>query len=549
MDWLSVGFNIIGGLALFMYAVTLLRETLGKISGSKVAKLLEKATNNPVKGMGVGTAATFMTQSSSITVLTLIGFVNAGMMTFRQSVNVMLGSEIGTTITAQLVSFDIGMAFWPLVAVGFFLHMFARSERIRLVGKVLFSLGLLFLAMEFMKDGARPLGNSPVFVALINDYGTVPIVAILIGTLIAGVTQSSSATTSLVIAMGMGGVISLDAGIALVMGANIGTCFLEIFAAVGATTPAKRTALAQTMINVFGVLVFIPFLRPFSSIVASTSPDLARQIANAHTIFNVLVSVAMIPLVGLLVRFCERAIPDKEGEVIGRHFFDEEMLHFPQVALLEAERDIIRTADITLSMIQLSKRALVMRDREAAKDIIRFEDEVDESVRESERFIDRIREEELSEADKLWRMKLLAILVDIERVGDLTDNLAEFAIYAQEAGIDFSEEARSELTEFFLLVEDTYGAAINALKTRNKDVARRAVLLEDKVDKMERTLRANHVKRMEAGICNPSADAMFVETLRNLERIGDHADNIAADVIVVNSVHGPVRIADPDIAN
>jgi phosphate:Na+ symporter len=546
MDWVTVGFNIIGGLALFMYAITLLRETLGKISGARVAKLLEKATNNPVKGMGVGTAATFMTQSSSITVLTLIGFVNAGMMTFRQSVNVMLGSEIGTTITAQLVSFNIGMAFWPLIAIGFFIHMFARSERVRLVGKVLFSLGLIFLAMEFMKDGAEPLQGSPVFVALINNFGAIPIIGILIGALIAGITQSSSATTSLVIAMGMGNVIQLDAAIALVMGANIGTCFLEIFAAVGASTPAKRTALAQTIINIFGVGIFIPFLGPFAALVETTSPDLPRQIANAHTIFNVLVSIVLIPLVGLLVRFCERVIPKKEGETIGKHFFDEEMLHLPQVALREAEREVIRAADVTLEMIGLSNKALVGGDQEAAREVMRLEDEVDESVRESETFIDKIREEELSETDQLWRMKLLAILVDIERVGDQCDNLAEFAVYRIDNQITFSEEAESELADFISLVEETYGEAVRALKTRNKSVARRAVLLEDEIDKQERELRTNHVNRMEAGICSPRADAMFVETIRNLERIGDHADNIAADVIVVKSVHGPVRIVEPD---
>ena len=219
---LGIAFQIVGGLALFMYGVTLLRETLGKISGKSVVRVLEKVSNNPVKGMVAGTAATFMTQSSSITVLTLIGFVNAGMMTFSQSVNVMLGSEIGTTVTAQLVSFNVGGIFWPLLAIGFFMKMFSKNERVQLIGTVIFSLGLLFLAMEFMKEGARPLTTDyPFFTNLINDYGTIPIIGILIGALIAGVTQSSSATTSLVIAMGAVDVISLGPAIALVMGATL----------------------------------------------------------------------------------------------------------------------------------------------------------------------------------------------------------------------------------------------------------------------------------------------------------------------------------------
>ncbi|MHA3962164.1 MAG: Na/Pi cotransporter family protein [Candidatus Thorarchaeota archaeon SMTZ1-45] len=533
---LTIAFNIIGGLALFMYGVTLLRETLGKISGKRVVRILEKVSNNPVKGMGAGTAATFMTQSSSITVLTLIGFVNAGMMTFRQSVNVMLGSEIGTTVTAQLVSFDIGMAFWPLVAIGFFMKMFSKNEKIQLTGTVIFSLGLLFLAMDFMKMGGEDLTSDyPFFRTLINEYGANPIVGIMIGALIAGVTQSSSATTSLVIAMGRAGAIDLGPGIALVMGANIGTCFLELFAAIGATSPAKRTAMAQTMINVVGVVIFLPFLGSFTDLVKLTDPDLTnipRQLANAHTIFNVIVSLIFIPFVGLLVRFCEKLIPDKKGEVIGRHYFDDEMLHLPQAALLESERETLRTAEKTIEMITLSKTALLKKDLEDARKVMNLEEEVDERCRSTEDFIDKIREEELNHEDTIWRIKLLAILTDIERVGDLASNIAEFVLDKLKNGITFSQQGTDDITEMFELVEETYTTAINSLKTRNKDLAKVAERLEDQVDVLERRLKASHVERVRRGICDPQADTVFVETLRNLERIGDHADNIAYDVIM-----------------
>jgi phosphate:Na+ symporter len=529
---LAISFQIIGGLALFMYCVTLLRETLGKISGKRVVRILEKVSNNPIKGMGVGTAATFMTQSSSITVLTLIGFVNAGMMTFRQSVNVMLGSEIGTTVTAQLVSFDIVGIFWPLVAIGFFMKMFSKRERVQLIGMVSFSLGLLFLSMDFMKQGATPLLGYPFFTDLINDFGVIPIFGILIGALIAGVTQSSSATTSLVIAMGAQGVLGLESGIALVMGANIGTCFLELYAGIGATTPAKRTAIAQTIINIAGVLIFLPFLVPFADLVRTTDVMPARQIANAHTIFNVLVSLIFIPLVGGLVKLCERLIPDKEGEVIGRHYFDDEMLHMPQAALMESERETLRTAEKTVEMITLSKSALLSRNLDDARMVIKFEDEVDESCRSTEEFIDKIREEELNKEDAIWRIKLLAILTDIERVGDLASNIAEFVVDKLKNGIFFSDEAVKELGNMFDLVEETYATAIKSLQTKNKDLARVAEQLEEDVDDLERKLKEAHVERMRTGVCDPQADAVFVETLRNLERISDHADNIAYDVIM-----------------
>ena len=528
-------FMIIGGLALFMYGVTLLRETLGKISGKRVVRILEKVSDDPIRGMGAGTAATLMTQSSSITVLTLIGFVNAGMMTFRQSVNVMLGSEIGTTITAQLVSFNIGsLYFWPLVAIGFFAKMFSKRESVQLGGTVIFSLGLLFLSMDFMKVGAAFLTSPdyPFFADLINTFGTNPILGILIGALIAGITQSSSATTSLVIAMGAAGAIGIAPAIALVMGANIGTCFLELVAGIGATTPAKRTAAAQAVINVVGVAIFLPFLGPFSSLVQVTSADLSHQIANAHTIFNVIVSFIFVPLVGLLVRFCERIIPDKEGEVIGRHFFDDEMLHMPLAALMEAEREAINTAEKTLEMIVLGKNALITQNQDDAKRVLRMEDEVDESCRDNEDFIDKIREEELKKDDAIWRVKLLAILTDIERVGDLASNIAEFVIEEFGNGAVFSEQGAEAITQMFDLVEETYSTAIKSLKTKNKDLAKVAEKLEDEVDILERKLKKDHVNRMNEGLCSPQADRIFIETLRNLERISDHADNIAYDVIM-----------------
>jgi phosphate:Na+ symporter len=531
-DILTIIFEIVGGLALFMYGVTLLRETLGKISGRTVVRVLERVSDDPIRGMAAGTAATVMTQSSSITVLTLIGFVNAGMMTFRQSVNVMLGSEIGTTVTAQLVSFNIGGIYWPLVALGFFMKLFSKRERVQLIGSVIFSLGLLFLAMEFMKMGAAPLTTEyPFFRNLVNDYGAVPVFGILIGALIAGVTQSSSATTSLVIAMGAVGVIDLGPGIALVLGANIGTCFLELFAGIGATSPAKRTALAQTVINITGVAIFLPFLGPFATIVEYTSVELTHQIANAHTIFNVIVSFIFVPLVGLTVKLCEKIIPDKEGEVIGKHFFDQEMLHIPQVALVEAEREIIRTAEKTIEMIVLSKNALLTPDLDDARKVMKLEDEVDESCRATEDFIDEIREEELNHRNIIWRVKLLAILTDVERVGDLTSNIGEFVTEKLKNGITFSEHGKRDLAEMFDLVEETYSTAIQSLKTKNKDVAKVAEKLEDRVDVLERKLKAAHLTRMSEGICDPQADQIFVETLRNLERMGDHADNIAYDVI------------------
>ncbi len=531
MDILTIVFTIVGGLALFMYSVKLLSDSLSKITGPRVVKVLEKATDNPIKGMGVGTATTVMTQSSSITVLTLIGMVNAGIMTFRQSVNVILGAEIGTTITAQIVSFNIGVAYFPLIAVAFFVGFLSKNEKVKFVAKIVFSLGLLFLAMDIMSLGVEPLVELPIFIYLLNTFGQNPVIGVLIGALIAGVTQSSSATTSLVIAFGRSGAINLEAAIAIIMGANIGTTFLELFAAVGASRPAKRTALAQAMINVIGVLVFLPFLIPFAGLVRLTSLELPRQIANAHTIFNVAVSFMFVPFVGALVWLCERVIAKREGELKPRHFFDEKMLNVAQLALREAEREVVSIAEKTLNMLGLSKQALVNDDLNAAKEVLTLEDEVDEYCDETELFIDKIKEQDLPAKYKLWRIKLLNIITDVERIGDMTNNLAEFAMRKVKEKIPFSENAKKELGKLFDKVEETYATAIAALKQQSDFLAKQAVELEDAVDVLERKFKRAHIKRTTEGVCAPQADVMFTEALRNLERISDHADNIAYDVL------------------
>jgi len=532
---IDIVFRIVGGLALFMYAMYLMRETLGKVSGARVTRILEKVSSNPVKGMGAGTVATILTQSSSITVLTLIGFVNAGILSFRQSVNIMLGSEIGTTAVAQIVAFDIGLTFWPLLTIGFIVSKLSKKERYKLIGDVAFSMGMLFLAMDFIKQGAEQLMSQaagPVFAEIMASFGSNPLVGVFVGAAIAGITQSSAATVGLVIALGRGGLIGLPAAIALVLGANIGTCFLELFAGIGATSPAKRTALAQAMINVVGVAIFFPFLGVFADVVTLTSTDLPREIANAHTIFNVIVSLLFIPFVGLLVKFCEFVIHDKPGEVIGRRFFDDEMLYFAQAALFEAERELTKTAAITLEMLQTSRVALLERNVERAQRVIKMENDVNESCLAIERFIGRIKEEQLNEKNSMWRMKLLAINVDVERIGDLATNIAEFALDKVSRGIVFSNTGISDLERMFHLAEQMYTIALESLKTRDKSLAKEAEKIEEQIDAMERELRDGHIARMEAGICSPQADTVFVETIRNLERIGDHADNIALDVVV-----------------
>ncbi|MCL7486864.1 MAG: Na/Pi symporter [Desulfobulbaceae bacterium] len=303
MDVLFILTQIGGGLVLFLFSIRMLSNTLKKISSIHLKTILQKATANPVKGACMGTMVTFIVQSSSITVLLLLGLVNAGIMNLRQAVYVILGSEIGTTITAQIVAFKVKIIFYPFMIAGFAMSLLCTKEKLKHTGEILLFMGMIFLAMKIMADGSRPLRDFPQVLDIITNFGVYPAMGILIGATITAITNSSSATTSLVIAMSMEGVIGLQSGIALIIGANIGTCVLELIAAVGTSTAAKRTGVAQFIINIFGALLFYPFLDLFAEMISLTATDMPRLIANAHSVFNVTVSLVLMPFVGVLIFF------------------------------------------------------------------------------------------------------------------------------------------------------------------------------------------------------------------------------------------------------
>lgn len=259
MEIFSITTQILGGLALFLFAINRLSSTLKKIAGVKLRYILQKATGNRLMGAASGTLVTFLVQSSSVTVLLLIGMVNAGVLNLRQAVYVILGSEIGTTITAQIVAFKVNMLFYPLLMIGFFTLSFAGKEKYRNLGEIVFSLGLIFLSMKLMTDGSRPLKDFPLIIDAFSRFGASPFLGIIIGALFTSITSSSSATTSLIIAMGMEGVVDLRSGIALMIGANIGTCTLELIASIGTNVIARRTGMAQFLINIIGALLFFRF--------------------------------------------------------------------------------------------------------------------------------------------------------------------------------------------------------------------------------------------------------------------------------------------------
>jgi len=533
MDILAVVFGTIGGFALFLFALRTLSSSLEKAAGERVKGFLAKLTGNPVKGILVGTVTSTMLQSSSLTMVILIGLMNAGILTLKQGVGVMLGSEIGTTITAQLIAFKVGFYFLPLIAFGFFLSVLTKNAKYKYIGQMIMSFGLIYLGLEIMTDSISPLQTEPALKDFLFTFGQFPLFGLIAGMAVTALFQSSAALVGLVISLGSNNLITLTAAIAMVLGANMGTCFGEIFAVVGSSLSSKRLALGQLAINVFGILLFFPFIGNFSGFLTTLSPDLPRQIANTHTIFNVTMSLIMLPLTGVFVKVLKRLLPGEETQLRrGTLFIDQKLLDVPSLALAQAEKEVLRMGNLTGEMLEKAASAIKDDKKEAIAKVKELEGIVDEIYHAVDKYLSDSRFANLSEGEFRKMAYFKHSLNDIERVGDHANNLAELAERKMKKALSFSEEGQKEIATLFLKAEMIFEKALVALESENEEAVNRVRELEQEIDQLQRVFEANHIRRLESKACNPLAGIIFVDILRNLERVGDHSTNIANAVLL-----------------
>jgi len=531
LDVLAIALGTIGGLALFLYGLRTLSDSLEKAAGEKIKQILTKLTNNPLKGCFLGAFTAALLQSSGLTMITLIGLINAGILTLRQSIGVMLGSEIGTTVTAQLIAFRIGVYFLPLIAFGFFLSFVAKNRKYKNVGRMILSFGLIYLGMNIMSTSIQPLQNEPALSAFLFNLGQFPVYGLVVGVIITAIFQSSSAMMGLVLSLGVNNLITLNAAIAIILGANVGTCITGMLAAVGSSLSSKRLALVQLVINVIGVLLFFPFITYLSGFLEMLSSDLPRQIASAHTIFNVVVTVVMLPLIGFLVSVVKRLLPGEETEIKrGTIFINEKLLKVPSIALSQAEKEVCRMSEMTYEMLD-EATSVIMNDKEKAEKaigkVMETEEAVDEINEAVDRFLDDISSEDLGERELKKLACLKHSITDIERVGDHANNLAELAEKKLKGALQFSKEAKDEIATMCQKTKLIYEFALMALTNEDGEIVRKVRELEDEIDNLQRVFEENHVRRLENKTCNPLIGIVFVDILRNLERIADHSTNIA----------------------
>jgi phosphate:Na+ symporter len=541
--WKEIIFGLIGGLGLFLYGMQLMSDGLQKSAGDRMRQILGALTSSPWKGVLVGAGVTAIIQSSSATTVMLVSFVNAGLMTLKQAVGVIMGANVGTTITAQLIAFRLADYALPAVGVGFLLFFFSKKERWKHIGEIVLGFGLLFLGMEVMTGAAVPLRSSPIFVSWMTSFGQYPLLGVLVGILMTMIIQSSSATIGILLAIASQGLIGIDAALYVLFGDNIGTCITAVLSSIGTTITAKRTAMTHVLFNVFGAIIFILAMPIFKNIVIFLtqnimgSVEITRQIANAHTMFNILNTLIWLPMAGILVALATKIFPgEDEEDQPGPKYLDRRMLGTPSVALDLAVKEIVLTSHIAREMIEKSQRVF-LEGVDLSEEIHRLEDQVDELQREITLYLSMILSQNtLAEHHSTLLAGLMHVVGDVERIGDHAENIASYGRERQKSGIIFSKAAQAELADYFQRTITIFAQAVQALADSDRELAEEVWREELTIDELQDSLRRNHMDRLCVGSCEPAAGIIYVEVINNLERIADHSTNIAEVVVEKSSV-------------
>mgnify|MGYP004703047463 CR=1 FL=1 len=526
---------VAGGLGLFLYGMILMGEGLQKVAGDRLRRILEVLTSVPVIGVVVGTVVTVLVQSSSATTVMTVGFVNAGLMNLQQAISIILGANIGTTVTAQMVSLKLTDLALPAIIIGFLLSFVGKSRFQKHLGQVIMGFGILFLGMTIMSDGLRPLRTSPLFKQYMIMFGDHPLLGILAGAAFTAAVQSSSAFTGLVISLALQDLIGLSAAVTLILGSNIGTCITAMLASIGTNITARRASMAHVLFNVFGVMLFFPFLGPFTRLVASSASTVAHQAANAHTLFNVINVLIVLPFIALFSRLVTRLVPGVETRLdVGPKYLDPYLIATPSVALGQATHELLRMGQLAIGMIDDVFNSFHTGNTDSLKYAAQKEVTINSLDTEVVSYLVKVAQKSLSLEQSTRHRALLNVSNDIERIGDHADNLIELIQYKLDNNLHFSDEAKYELDNMQKLVRSAVELSLDALRDDDVALAGKVMLMEDEVDKMEKDLRYSHMCRLNDGKCQPSSGVVFLDAISNLERMADHATNIAEVVLGPN---------------
>lgn len=552
-------FALLGGLALFIYGMQQMGEGLQKTAGDKMRNFLAMLTSTPLRGVIVGALVTMIMQSSSATTVMVIGFTGAGLMSLTQAIGVIMGANIGTTMTAWIVAAKIDEFAWLFVAVGFVMMFVIKKPKVRYVGQIIFAFGALFVGLNSMSAAMKPLSKSQEFADLMMQIKDTPVLGLLVGTATTMVVQSSSASIGVLQALASTPVdsvgtplISLYQAIPILFGSNIGTTITAILASIGASRVAKRAAAAHTIFNVVGSILFMLLLRPYAwmvnnllglighSLIADSNTGLAsmmtpvaqymrESIAISHTVFNLVNTIVWLPFVWLMAKIVRFVIPGEDPVVEKKlAYIDYKVINNPAIAIDLATKELARMTEIAMQMTRDSHQVIKSYSHELETKIFSNEDTLDYLENEVVRYLSSIiTAASMTEASSSRIAALMHAANDIERIGDYCSNVCDNALQMKDAGLVFSEAAQADLDNAFGVVVQMVTDSIEALRNTDLVIARRIILNEDQVDKLEEKLRDSHIERLNNGTCNPQSTVIFLELIHTIERISDHCRNIA----------------------
>lgn len=554
MNYISSLFEFAGGIGMFLYGMNIMADGMQKSAGSKMKKLLGYLTSNRLLAVLVGALITAIIQSSGATTVMVVGFVNAGLMTLTQAVGVIMGANIGTTITAWIVSLgqlgDAVKVLQPsfyaplLIGIGAFVILFSKKGKSKNVGEIIVGIGLLFEGLYFMSASISPYTDAPIFSEAFRIVGSNPLLGILIGIVVTAILQSSSASVGILQTLAINGVVTTNAAVYITLGQNIGSCVTALISSAGTTRTAKRAACMHLLFNIAGAILFGTFgfiLFTFNPLMGAHNIT-SVEISIFHTLFNITCTAVMFPFANVLVKLSALIVREKDEPVSGnldgltdeaaisneiaRHF-DSRILEQPSFAIERAVSEVAIMGKLAYSNIEYATKAISENDQSMIDKVYEVENKVDLYQKYLTEYLIKVSNLSITDKQHLLVNNLFHAIIDLERISDRAENLAELASYKIENNLVFSESGNSELTDLSQKVIESVKNAVIARETLSEDAANIVLAIEDEVDDMEDILRNKHIERLSTGLCTPSRGVVFLDILSNLERMSDHANNIA----------------------
>ncbi len=552
----SMIFSFMGGLGLFLYGMKIMSEGLQKAAGDRLRKVLEKLTSNRFIAFLVGVGVTAVVQSSSATTVMVVGFVNAGLMNLLQAIGVILGANIGTTVTAQMIAFKVQHYALPAIGLGVGLRLFATSRRWQYYGEILIGFGMLFYGLTVMKSGLSALKQHEAFRQAFVTFGNNPLLAVLAGALLTMVLQSSSATVGITMTLAVSGALSFKGGVGLILGENIGTTITALLASIGTNVTAKRAARAHMIFNVIGVgyiLLLFPLFVKLVDHITPGDPDLllnsadqaltygmavgenpfiARHLANAHTLFNVANCLLFLPLLGVLAKISTWMVPvhDEDEQETHLRYLDNRVLDTPSLAVSQAHQETVRMMQIAMKMFAQTMECSHNYSMKLVDKVYRKENTIDMLQKEITDFIVALSPQSLTPEFSREVTSLMYMVNNIERIGDHSENLVKLVERRLESKIIFSDQAMEELENISSKTTDFLKLVYDGLKQGDGKIMTEAKRLETSINMLEDHYRRDHVSRLNEGTCTVDAGLIFIDMLTNFEKIGDHCYNLAESI-------------------